>query len=524
MSKALLVAQRELLDNIRTKGFWIGIIAFPVILTLIFIGPIMLDKSREARIFTVVDRSGWLLPAVERNIKIRDLTRVFGEVVQRYRTGGEEAGNIPAVFLELAPLLAELDAALIPAAAALAVTGDETEKPILPEALTRSLEFRRDTLLAWWDRISPEEAGNFSAGISRCRFLLVKTEDAGQDLRILNRRLERGELFAYFVIGKNPVEGSEGSLYVSKNLTDRELRSWFEGEVTRQVRNRRLALKEIDPGVGEWLMRRFTFESQKVGASGKVEKVKLTDTIRQWVPVAFVYLLWISVFGISQALLSNTVEEKSSRVMEVLLSSISPLQLMAGKIAGIAATGLILVGCWMVTFVVGFKLVPNFLGIPPGVDLSELAGDPFYIGSFMVYFLLGYLFYSAFLVAIGSVCSTHKEAQNMMGPLMLVLILPIVVMVPIAKDPNGTLAIVLSYIPFFTPFVMMNRAATMPPPFEYVTTTLLMLMSILAALWIAAKIFRIGVLLTGKPPKLGEMLKWIKAPVGTDRVNKPDKV
>lgn len=523
MSKTLLVAQRELLDNIKTKGFWIGIIIFPVVLTLIFIGPIVLDKSKEARTFAVVDHSGWLLPSVERHIKAKDLGRVFGEVVRRYRERGEGADNISAVFRELAPVLAELDAALIPAAATLTVTGDETEKPGLPEAVIRSLEAHRKALLAWWDRIAPEQAGDFSGEISRARFLLVKVKADEQDFRSLNRMLERGKLFAYFVIGKNPVEGSEGSLYVSKNLTDRELRSWFEGEVTRQVRNRRLAMEEIDPGVGEWLIRRFTFESQKVGTSGKVEKVKLTDTIRQWVPVAFVYLLWISVFGISQALLSNTVEEKSSRIMEVLLSSISPLQLMAGKIAGIAATGLILVGCWMVTFVVGFKLVPNFLGIPPGVDLSELAGDPFYIGSFMVYFLLGYLFYAAFLVAIGSVCSTHKEAQNMMGPLMLVLILPIVVMVPIAKDPNGTLAIVLSYIPFFTPFVMMNRAATMPPPFEYVTTTLLMLLSILAVLWVAAKIFRIGVLLTGKPPKPGEMLKWIKAPVGTVHVDNPDK-
>jgi len=88
-------------------------------------------------------------------------------------------------------------------------------------------------------------------------------------------------------------------------------------------------------------------------------------------------------------------------------------------------------------------------------------------------------------------------------------------MIPIAKDPNGTLAHILSYVPPFTPFVMMNRAATMPTLAEYVITTVLMLISILGALWMAVKVFRIGVLLTGKPPNVREILKWLKAPIGS---------
>jgi len=100
-----------------------------------------------------------------------------------------------------------------------------------------------------------------------------------------------------------------------------------------------------------------------------------------------------------------------------------------------------------------------------------------------------------------------------MLPVQLVQMIPIFVMVPIGQDPNGVLAKVLSYFPPLTPFVMMNRAAAPPTASEYLITTLLLLVSIVAALWFAAKIFRIGILLTGKPPGLMEVLRWIRAPV-----------
>jgi len=154
------------------------------------------------------------------------------------------------------------------------------------------------------------------------------------------------------------------------------------------------------------------------------------------------------------------------------------------------------------------------MGAPPTLDLAALASDPTFVVSFLVYFLLGYLFYASLLVAIGSVVNTIKEGQNLMAPVTMTLMVPLMAMIPIGKDPNGTLAKVLSYIPPFTPFAMMNRAAGPPTAFEYVTTSILLLVSIAATMWAAAKIFRIGILLTGKPPKFREILRWIKAPVG----------
>jgi ABC-type Na+ efflux pump permease subunit len=174
----------------------------------------------------------------------------------------------------------------------------------------------------------------------------------------------------------------------------------------------------------------------------------------------------------------------------------------------------------VVTFVVIIKYAPRLLGAPASLDLSAVTRDPVYLASFVAYFFLGYLLFAALLVMIGAVCNTLKEAQNLMGPITILLIVPLMAMVPIGRDPNGTLAKVLSFIPPFTPFVMMNRAAGPPALWEYVATTALLVVSIGIALWAAAKVFRIGVLLTGKPPKPSEILRWIRAPVGTVAVRR----
>ena len=422
MRRPWLIAQREFFENVRTKGFWIGIFVLPLILTLSVVLPAVLEKVRKPRPFAVIDYSGWVLDAVRPKL---------GEGAKR--------------FTQVA----------------------ETPAPDDPAA-----------------------------------------EDS------LNQLVRDEDLFAYFVIGPDPIGGSAGSLYLSRNLTDSDLREWFGEHVTAAVRTRRLERERIDPVVATWIQEPLRFELRKVTAAGEAAEVTAQDRLRQWAPLIFVYLLWISVFSISQMLLTNTVEEKSNRIIEVLLSSVSPVELMAGKIAGIAQTGFTIIVAWLLSFFLITKYVPGWIGVPSTLDLSVLTNDPVYLTSFVAYFLLGYLLFAAMLVGIGAVCNTLKEAQNLMGPITILLILPLLAMVPIGKDPNGTLAKVLSFIPPFTPFVMMNRAAGPPALWEYVATTALLLVSIVVALWAAAKVFRIGVLLTGKPPKLGEILRWIRAPVG----------
>ena len=428
MRRPWLIAQREFLENVRTKGFWIGIFVFPLLLTLSVVMPAVLEKIRKPRPFAVIDHSGLVLDAVRPKL---------AEGAKRFS------------------LIARAPAPDDPAA-----------------------------------------------------------EDS------LNRLVRDEALFAYFVIGPDPIGGSSGSLYLSRNLTDSDLREWFEEHVTAAVRAQRLERERIDPVVAAWIQEPLRFEVRKVTAAGEAAEVTARDRLRQWAPLVFVYLLWVAVFSISQMLLTNTVEEKSNRIIEVLLSSVSPVELMAGKIAGIAQTGFTIIVAWILAFFAITKYVPGWIGIPATLDLSVLTNDPVYLTSFVAYFLLGYLLFAAMLVGIGAVCNTLKEAQNLMGPITILLIIPLLAMVPIGKDPNGALAKVLSFVPPFTPFVMMNRAAGPPALWEYVATTVLLLVSISAALWAAAKVFRIGVLLTGKPPKLGEIFRWIRAPVGVVAVRR----
>ncbi len=520
MNKTFLVAHREYLENVKTKGFWIGILVFPLILTLFIVVPELLERTKGARQFAVIDQSGWLLEAVERRVIAADLTRAFQVTATRY-TAGESLDDFPSLFRDAASVLADLDPAEL-AGIATAIVGRDNltfqspsgarGAPDVPASAAALVE-QRDAFRAWWRELSSAEARVFP-GISKRQYQRITVPEEGDATTALNAMIRDGELFAYFVIEQDPVNGEESSRYVSNNLTDDELKDWFARIASDVIRARRLQQERIDPAVARWIQDPLRFDERKVTLGGIEEEVQTQDTLRQWAPVIFVYLLWISVFTVSQMLLTNTIEEKSNRTIEVLLSSISPLQLMGGKISGIAATGLTVVGSWIVFFFIATKIIPVVMGTPASLDLSVLATDPLYIGSFIAYFVLGYLLYAALLVGIGSVVNTLKEAQNLMTPVTLLLIAPLLAMVPIGRDPNGTLAKLLSYFPPFTPFVMMNRAAGPPTIAEYVLTTLLLVVSIGAAMWAAAKVFRIGILLTGKPPRPTEILRWIKAPVG----------
>ena len=517
MSRAFLVAQREYVQNLRTKGFWFGILFFPVLLTAFIVVPQLLERTKSARRYAVIDRSGWLLDAVNQRIAVGDLQLALDAAVDR-ASSPNEAEALPGPLRVVASDLSSLSSVdRRGLAIALLRTGDAAEL----SAQARTLyDAHGAALRSWWSDVSRDALRALDVPFSFKRYVQLPAPLGPDAADVLNRRVADDELFAYFVLDQDPVAGTGMSRYVSKNLTDEDLREWFGSLASNEVRERRLEREAIDPGIARWIQTPVRFDVRKVSAEGAEESIGERDMLRQWAPVVFVYLLWISVWSVSQMLMMNTFEEKSSRVIEVLLSSVSPVQLLAGKIVGIAATGLTMVLSWLLAFFLATKYLPGMLGASPDLPLSTIASDPLLLGSFLAYFILGYLLYAAILVGLGSVCNTVSDAQNMMPAFMLVLIVPLLAMVPIGRDPNGVLARVLSYIPPFTPFVMMNRAAGPPTMSEYALTTALLVVSIAIALWAGAKVFRIGVLLTGKPPKLKEILRWIRAPVGMVPVRK----
>ena len=514
MNKALLVARHEYVETVRTKAFWLGLLAFPIIIALAIAVPMLMEKTKEARTYAVIDPSGFLNEEVETRIYLRDLQDIVAHTSRKKRQADGEYDRLPQLLRELNATYLSMEEDRRPAfVEALAGTGTN-----LMEARTawdgKAAQFLAEDgpkLRTWWEQTSTEEMERLDLELVRSTYRRVQVSGTGAELLAeLNRRIANGSLFAYLVINDDPITDSDGCKYVSNNLTDQDLRKWYSGLATEVVGHRRVQQQGLDPEVARWVHEPVNFVDRKVDERGAVEEVDARDTARQWAPVAFTYLLWIAIFTSAQMLLTSTIEEKSARIIEVLLSSVSAFELMAGKIAGMAAAGLTVVASWGAFIIAVVVIVPLATGNPQALGmLQDVAADPLYLLSFIIYFLFGYLYYAAILVGIGSVCNSLKDAQNLMMPVIIPMMVAIFALIPISRDPNGTFAQVMSFIPPFTPFVMMNRAAGPPALWEYLATGLLMLAAIYAAVWAAARIFRIGVLMTGKPPSIRQMIRWL---------------
>ncbi len=322
----------------------------------------------------------------------------------------------------------------------------------------------------------------------------------------LAERVKEGALFGYLVVRPSalrrpgraaPEEARAPSEFRTGSLTDPTALEGFRRTLQR-VTNRRIARERAVPDDAATLLTtEVPFAARSILAEGKAGA-----TATALAPFVFVFLLFFSIVGISQALITSTLEEKGNRVIEVLLSSVSPYQLMAGKILGICAVGLTLMGLWAVGGVAALA-AQGMLGL---VTASNLL-------LFLVYYLLGFLLIASLMVAVGSACNTLKEAQNLLSPLMVLLSLPLMLWIVIMKDPNGSLATGLSFVPIFTPFLMMMRAASFPPPptSEIVASIALLALCTWLSIRVAARVFRVGILLYGKPPSIREIFRWMRA-------------
>ncbi len=510
MSRSLLVAQREYVEHLRTKTFWLGILVAPVGMVIFYAVMFLLADSRDQRSYAVLDHSPnqWLSQAIDKEAKGDN----WHSLVESLPDLPEE--NVLKQWCQkLQEAFPNLDLKELP------TSPDDLKSADLPNKL--DLENVDEAALKRLQDFSVNNKTEVGQAVqdfaASSNFSRHSYPDQGEDNeQHLDQLLKDEKIFAYFIIGQNPLESSEGSKYVCNNLTDFSLREWYQGKATKLIQQKHIANlkaeKDLTDDEVTNLQKKFEFIQQD---SQKVE-VQKKDTVHKFAPVVFVYILWMTIFIAAQMLLTNTVEEKSNRIIEVLLSSVSPSQLMNGKILGIAASGLTIVGFWALFAYLGITILPSFL---PSIGshiaewgLQQIISDPLYVGSFLGYFLAGYLLYAAILVAIGSVCNSLKESQNLMQPVIFIMMVPLATMIPIVSDPNGTVAKVMTYIPLYTPFAMMNRAGGPPEVWEYLASSALLLFTLWLAFRAAAKIFRVGVLMTGKPPRLGEIWRWLKAP------------
>ena len=235
-----------------------------------------------------------------------------------------------------------------------------------------------------------------------------------------------------------------------------------------------------------------------IGAS---EQRQTDELVADYIaPFIFMFLLFLGIFTGGQLLLRAVLEERSSRVIEVLLSTVSYNDLMGGKILGLGLLGL--------TQSAIYLMVGYFAGSYYDLTLITPAIGTLYF----VYFILGYLLYAGIYIGVGALFDSEQEAQQAIQIITFIAIIPMVLWTLVIENPNSTLVNVLSYIPPVTPFFMMIKIAVGETTvFQVVTTIILMMISVYGSIRLAAKVFRTGILLYGKRITLPEIIRWIKA-------------
>ena len=220
----------------------------------------------------------------------------------------------------------------------------------------------------------------------------------------------------------------------------------------------------------------------------------------------FLMYMVIMLYGMNVA--RSIIEEKTSRVFEVMLATVKPGEMMAGKVIGVGSVGLTQVAIWMAAAVIltATPLLTHFLGGGTHISLSAAQ-----VGFFIVYFLLGYLLYSSIAAALGAMTNSEQELQQLNMFLVMPLAACMVTLPLVLNSPASVYARILSMIPFCTPLLMYMRISVSPVPwYEIVTSIVLMMITIYIVLWIASRIYRVGILMYGKKPNLPEILRWMK--------------
>ena len=228
-------------------------------------------------------------------------------------------------------------------------------------------------------------------------------------------------------------------------------------------------------------------------------------------------VLYMSILLYGVQVMGAVVEEKTSRVVEVLVSSLRPFQLLAGKVVGVGAVGLFQLGIWGVSAWVLFQrrdVVLGWIGVEAsgggGFVFPEISLDALAI--VLVFFLLGYFLYAAMFAAVAAMSNSEAEARQAQTPVVMLLVVPSVLMLGILQQPDGPLAVTLSLIPFCSPIAMPVRwAAATVPAAELIASVVILAFTLWFVIWIAARIYRVGILMHGKRPTPRELIRWVRA-------------
>jgi ABC-2 type transport system permease protein len=284
--------------------------------------------------------------------------------------------------------------------------------------------------------------------------------------------------------------------YRAKNVGNFKVQERFSRAIEQVITEMRLSSRGLDAALIRKLTARVEIKQIKLSEKGEESESSFGETFAK----SYIGLLMLifMVLTSGQLLVRSMVEEKSNRVIEVLLSSCTPRDMMIGKILGLSGLGILQM------------LVYALMGVALALKTDMNLLQPEYFAFTLVYAILGYVFYAAIFVAAGSPATTEQEAQQITAYISMLMVTPFALMMLVMQNPNSLIVKVLSYIPLLTPSIMVLRISIqMPSMWEILATIVLMIISTAVMMWIAGKIFRIAILSYGKRPTLPELFRWI---------------
>lgn len=323
----------------------------------------------------------------------------------------------------------------------------------------------------------------------------------------LERRVLEEELDAWVWIGEEGLARDEVE-YHAESVSNFVTQEILEGAVSEEVRRLRFADAGLDAELVDELGRGVDLRTVRVTAEGSRAEAGFAGVILAYV---LFFLLYMVIILYGQQVMNSVIEEKSSRAVEVVISSVKPFELMMGKLFGVGLVGLTQLAIWLgsMAALTAPAVLSAMAFVPEGVGIPSLR--PSLAFHFVVCFVLGYFLYASFYAAIGSAFNNVQEAQQFASVGVVFLIAPLVLFVPIINDPEATWAAVASMVPLFTPLLMMLRIAVKEPPLwqiavGYGGTAL----AVLFMIWVTARIYRVGILMYGKKPTVKEIWRWVR--------------
>ncbi len=326
----------------------------------------------------------------------------------------------------------------------------------------------------------------------------------------LKNLISEGNLKYLVVITPDAVTTDTGVYVVASNENISANRK-FRWQLTKVISSLRLEASNVNIPIDSVLNM-----TQRIDLIAKdLKGVTVSYEIQLFIAIVFVMLMYMLIILNGQMVMRSVIDEKTSRIMEVLVSSVTPFQLMLGKIFGLGAATLTQVAIWVIAGYTIFALNP--------IQSTMLNGilTPFLLIFILLFFILGFLLYSTLFALLGSIVDTEKEAQNFLVPIIMCLMVPVMLSSLIIDDPNSLVVRIMSFIPMFTPTTMVmrlnflfpslpNNSLFQPAVLESILTLIVLAATVLGTIWLTSKIFRMGILMHGKRATLPEIIKWIR--------------